>query len=294
MDPDLSESVLDTFIRFYNAGYIYRGVRMVNWDPQGKTALSDEEVIRREVNQKLYYVRYKIKDSDEYIVIATTRPETIMADTAICINPNDERYTHLKGKKVLVPLINREIPVIEDEYVEMEFGTGCLKVTPAHDLNDYELGQKHNLEVIDLLNDDGTLNENAQILVGEDRFIARKKVAKMLEEVGQIEKIEDYKSQVGFSERTDAAIEPKLSMQWWLKMDELAKPALEYVENGTIKLIPEKFFASYKHWMENVKDWCISRQLWWGQRIPAWYNEKKRVGNCQNRGRCYRGFRGAR
>ncbi|QBQ42065.1 valine--tRNA ligase [Sphingobacterium psychroaquaticum] len=274
MDPDLSESVLDTFIRFYNAGYIYRGVRMVNWDPQGKTALSDEEVIRREVNQKLYYVRYKIKDSDEYIVIATTRPETIMADTAICINPNDERYTHLKGKKVLVPLINREIPVIEDEYVEMEFGTGCLKVTPAHDLNDYELGQKHNLEVIDLLNDDGTLNENAQILVGEDRFIARKKVAKMLEEVGQIEKIEDYKSQVGFSERTDAAIEPKLSMQWWLKMDELAKPALEYVENGTIKLIPEKFFASYKHWMENVKDWCISRQLWWGQRIPAWYNEK--------------------
>lgn len=188
MDPDLSESVLDTFIRFYNAGYIYRGVRMVNWDPQGKTALSDEEVIRREVNQKLYYVRYKIKDSDEYIVIATTRPETIMADTAICINPNDERYTHLKGKKVLVPLINREIPVIEDEYVEMEFGTGCLKVTPAHDLNDYELGQKHNLEVIDLLNDDGTLNENAQILVGEDRFIARKKVAKMLEEVGQIEK----------------------------------------------------------------------------------------------------------
>ncbi|SMG07584.1 valine--tRNA ligase [Sphingobacterium psychroaquaticum] len=274
MDPDLSESVLDTFIRFYNAGYIYRGVRMVNWDPQGKTALSDEEVIRREVNQKLYYVRYKIKDSDEHIVIATTRPETIMADTAICINPNDERYTHLKGKKVLVPLINREIPVIEDEYVEMEFGTGCLKVTPAHDLNDYELGQKHNLEVIDLLNDDGTLNENAQILVGEDRFIARKKVAKMLEEVGQIEKIEDYKSQVGFSERTDAAIEPKLSMQWWLKMDELAKPALEYVENGTIKLIPEKFFASYKHWMENVKDWCISRQLWWGQRIPAWYNEK--------------------
>lgn len=278
MDPDLSESVLDTFIRFYNAGYIYRGVRMVNWDPQGKTALSDEEVIRREVNQKLYYVRYKIKDSDEYIVIATTRPETIMADTAICINPNDERYTHLKGKKVLVPLINREIPVIEDEYVEMEFGTGCLKVTPAHDLNDYELGQKHNLEVIDLLNDDGTLNENAQILVGEDRFIARKKVAKMLEEVGQIEKIEDYKSQVGFSERTDAAIEPKLSMQWWLKMDELAKPALEYVENGTIKLIPEKFFASYKHWMENVKDWCISRQLWWGQRIPAWYNEKKTSG----------------
>ncbi|WP_185214181.1 valine--tRNA ligase [Sphingobacterium mizutaii] len=274
MDPDLSEAVIDTFIKFYKEGYIYRGIRMVNWDPEGKTALSDEEVIRKEVNQKLYYVRYKIKDSDEYVIIATTRPETIMADTAICINPLDERYKHLQGKTVLVPLINREIPIIQDEYVEMEFGTGCLKVTPAHDLNDYELGQKHNLEVIDILNDNGTLNEKAQILVGEDRFIARKKVATLLEEAGQIEKIEDYKSQVGFSERTNAAIEPKLSMQWFLKMDKLAKPALEYVEDGTIKLIPEKFFASYKHWMENVKDWCISRQLWWGQRIPAWYNEK--------------------
>lgn len=274
MDPDLSEAVIDTFIKFYKEGYIYRGVRMVNWDPQGKTALSDEEVIRKEVNQKLYYIRYKIKDSDEYVIIATTRPETIMADSAICINPNDDRFSHLKGKTIIVPLINREIPIIEDEYVDMEFGTGCLKVTPAHDLNDYALGQKHNLEIIDLLNDDGTLNEKAQILVGEDRFIARKKIAKLLEEVGQIEKIEDYKSQVGFSERTDAAIEPKLSMQWWCKMEDLSKPALEYVENGTIKLIPEKFFASYKHWMENVKDWCISRQLWWGQRIPAWYNEK--------------------
>jgi len=274
MDPDLSEAVIDTFIKFYKEGYIYRGIRMVNWDPEGKTALSDEEVIRKEVNQKLYYVRYKIKDSDERVIIATTRPETIMADTAICINPLDERYKHLQGKTVLVPLINREIPIIQDEYVEMEFGTGCLKVTPAHDLNDYELGQKHNLEVIDILNDNGTLNEKAQILVGEDRFIARKKVATLLEEAGQIEKIEDYKSQVGFSERTNAAIEPKLSMQWFLKMDKLAKPALEYVEDGTIKLIPEKFFASYKHWMENVKDWCISRQLWWGQRIPAWFNEK--------------------
>ena len=274
MDPDLSESVIDTFIKFYKEGYIYRGVRMVNWDPQGKTALSDEEVIRKEVNQKLYYIRYQIKDSDQYIIIATTRPETIMADAAICINPNDERFMHLKGKTVIVPLVNREIPIIEDEYVDMEFGTGCLKVTPAHDLNDYALGQKHNLEIIDLLNDDGTLNEKAQILVGEDRFIARKKIAKLLEEVDQIEKIEDYKSQVGFSERTDAVIEPKLSMQWWCKMEELSKPALEYVEDGTIKLIPEKFFASYKHWMENVKDWCISRQLWWGQRIPAWYNEK--------------------
>jgi len=274
MDPDLSEAVIDTFIKFYKEGYIYRGIRMVNWDPEGKTALSDEEVIRKEVNQKLYYIRYKIKDSDEYIVIATTRPETIMADTAICINPLDERYKHLQGKTVLVPLINREIPIIQDEYVEMEFGTGCLKVTPAHDLNDYELGQKHNLEVIDILNDNGTLNEKAQILIGVDRFIARKKIAILLEEAGQIEKIEDYKSQVGFSERTNAAIEPKLSMQWFLKMDKLSKPALEYVEDGTIKLIPEKFFASYKHWMENVKDWCISRQLWWGQRIPAWYNDK--------------------
>lgn len=274
MDPDLSEAVIDTFIKFYREGYIYRGIRMVNWDPQGKTALSDEEVIRKEVNQKLYYIRYQIKDSNEYVIIATTRPETIMADTAICINPNDERYKHLQGKSILVPLINREIPIIQDEYVEMEFGTGCLKVTPAHDLNDYELGQKHNLEVIDILNDDGSLNEKAEILIGEDRFAARKKIAVLLEEAGQIEKIEDYKSQVGFSERTDAAIEPKLSMQWFLKMDELSKPALEYVEDGTIKLIPEKFFASYKHWMENVKDWCISRQLWWGQRIPAWFNDK--------------------
>ncbi len=274
MDPDLSEAVLDTFIKFYKEGYIYRGIRMVNWDPEGKTALSDEEVIRKEVNQKLYYIRYQIKDSEEYVIIATTRPETIMADSAICINPLDERYKHLQGKTVLVPLINREIPIIQDEYVEMEFGTGCLKVTPAHDLNDYELGQKHNLEVIDILNDNGSLNEKAQILIGEDRFIARKKIAILLEEAGQIEKIEDYKSQVGFSERTNAAIEPKLSMQWFLKMDKLSKPALEYVEDGTIKLIPDKFFASYKHWMENVKDWCISRQLWWGQRIPAWYNEK--------------------
>ena len=272
LDPDLSESVIDTFIRFYKEGYIYRGVRMVNWDPQGKTALSDEEVIRKEVNQKLYYIRYQVKNSDRFIIIATTRPETIMADTAICIHPDDERYSDLKGRTVIVPLINREIPIIEDTYVEREFGTGCLKVTPAHDLNDYELGQKHNLPVIDILNDDGTLNEKAQILIGEDRFIARKKVAKLLEEVGQIEKIEDYKSQVGFSERTDAAIEPKLSMQWFCKMEELAKPALNYVEDGTIKLIPDKFFASYKHWMENVKDWCISRQLWWGHRIPAWYN----------------------
>lgn len=285
MDPDLSEAVIDTFIHLYEKGYIYRGIRMVNWDPQGKTAVSDEEVIRKEVNQKLYYIKYQIVDTNEqqttdnkqrsYITVATTRPETIMADTAICIHPEDERYAQLRGKKVLVPLIEREIPVIEDAYVEMDFGTGCLKVTPAHDLNDYELGQKHKLEIIDILNDDGTLNEKAQILVGEDRFIARKKVAKLLEEAGQLESVEDYRSQIGFSERTDAAIEPKLSMQWFCKMDELSKPALEYVLNGDVKLIPDKFLNSYRHWMENVKDWNISRQLWWGQRIPAWFNEQQ-------------------
>ena len=275
MDPNLSEAVIDTFIRLYREGYIYRGVRMVNWDPQGKTALSDEEVIRKEVNQKLYYIKYPIVGSqDEFLTIATTRPETIMADAAICVNPNDPRYTHLKGKKVLIPLLNKEIPIIQDEYVEMDFGTGCLKVTPAHDLNDFELGQKHGLETIDILNDDGTLSESGVILVGEDRFIARKKIAPLLEEQGLLDKVEDYKSQIGFSERTDAVIEPKLSMQWFCKMDELAKPALDYVLNGEVNLIPDKFTNSYKHWMENVKDWCISRQLWWGQRIPAWYNEK--------------------
>jgi len=288
MDDDLSEAVIDTFVHFYKKGLIYRGIRMVNWDPQGKTAVSDEEVIRKEVNQKLYYIRYKVVSlgsevlsqdltsdfglqTSGFVTVATTRPETIMADSAICINPNDERYLHLHGKTVLIPLINREIPVILDEYVTMDFGTGCLKVTPAHDLNDYELGQKHNLPVIDILNDDGTLNENAKILVGEDRFIARKKIAVLLEADGYLEKVEDYKSQIGFSERTNAVIEPKLSMQWFCKMDEMAKPALDYVLKGDIKLIPEKFVNTYRHWMENVKDWCISRQLWWGQQIPAWY-----------------------
>ena len=286
MDPDLSDAVLDTFIHLYKKGLIYRGIRMVNWDPQGKTAVSDEEVVRKEVNQKLYYIKYQVastKYQDEikksgdlildhqYLTIATTRPETIMADAAICINPNDERYMHLHGASVFIPLINREIPVILDEYVTMDFGTGCLKVTPAHDLNDYELGQKHKLPVIDILNDDGTLNEKAQILVGEDRFAARKKIAVMLEEAGALEKVEEYKSQVGFSERTNAVIEPKLSMQWFCKMGEMAKPALDYVLNGEVKLIPEKFTNTYRHWMENVQDWCISRQLWWGQQIPAWY-----------------------
>jgi valyl-tRNA synthetase len=287
MDEELSEAVIDTFIHLYKKGWIYRGVRMVNWDPQGKTAVSDEEVIRKEVNQKLYYIKYEVAgdglpvESEDtgntqhatrnYLTIATTRPETIMADAAICINPNDERYLHLHGKKVFIPLINREIPVILDEYVTMDFGTGCLKVTPAHDLNDYELGQRHNLPVIDILNDDGTLNEKAQILVGIDRFAARKKIAVLLEEAGALEKVEDYKSQIGFSERTDAVIEPKLSMQWFCKMSEMAKPALDYVMNGEVKLIPEKFVNTYRHWMENVRDWNISRQLWWGQQIPAWY-----------------------
>ncbi|TSJ38623.1 valine--tRNA ligase [Mucilaginibacter corticis] len=282
MDDDLSEAVIDTFIHLYKKGLIYRGIRMVNWDPQGKTAVSDEEVMRKEVNQKLYYIRYevkgerqKVKGDEEsltsYLTIATTRPETIMADAAICVNPNDERYLHLHGKQVYIPLINREIPVILDEYVTMDFGTGALKVTPAHDLNDYELGQKHNLPVIDILNDDGTLNAKAQILLGEDRFAARKKIAVMLEEAGVLEKVEEYKSQVGFSERTNAVIEPKLSMQWFCKMEDMAKPALDYVLNGEIKLIPEKFINTYRHWMENVKDWCISRQLWWGQQIPAYY-----------------------
>ncbi len=286
MEDDMSEAVIDTFIHLAKKGLIYRGVRMVNWDPKGLTAVSDEEVIRKEVNQKLYYIRYAIAGSElpvqeaqatenaqpaSYINIATTRPETIMADSAICINPNDERYTHLHGKKVYVPLIDREIPVILDEYVTMDFGTGCLKVTPAHDLNDYELGQKHNLPVIDILNDDGTLNEKAEILIGEDRFAARKKIAVMLEEAGALDKVEEYRSQVGFSERTDAVIEPKLSMQWFCKMGEMAKPALDYVLNGEVKLIPDKFINTYRHWMENVRDWNISRQLWWGQQIPAWY-----------------------
>jgi valyl-tRNA synthetase len=271
MDDNLSEAVIDTFIHLYKKGLIYRGIRMVNWDPQGKTAVSDEEVIRKEVNQKLFYIKYFISGSSDFLTIATTRPETIMADAAICINPNDERYTHLHGKKVFIPLVNREIPVILDEYVTMDFGTGCLKVTPAHDLNDYELGIKHNLPVIDILNDDGTLNTKAEILVGEDRFAARKKIAVMLEEAGVLDKVEEYKSQVGFSERTNAVIEPKLSMQWFCKMEDMAKPALDYVLNGEVKLIPEKFINTYRHWMENVKDWCISRQLWWGQQIPAYY-----------------------
>ncbi|UII23282.1 valine--tRNA ligase [Fulvivirga ligni] len=271
MEESLSESVIDVFIDLYNKGLIYRGVRMVNWDPQGKTALSDDEVIHKEVQSKLYHVNYKIEGEDTFVTIATTRPETILGDSAICINPNDERYTHLKGKRALVPLINRSIPIIEDEYVTMEFGTGCLKVTPAHDINDYELGMKHNLESFDILNDDGTLNETAQMYVGEDRFVVRKKIAKELDALGQLNKVEDYPNKVGFSERTDAVIEPKLSTQWFLKMEDITKPALENVMNDEIQLIPPKFKNTYRHWMENVHDWCISRQLWWGHQIPAFY-----------------------
>ena len=273
MEEDLSDAVIDSFIHLYKKGLIYRGCRMVNWDPQSKTSISDEEVIRKEVNSKLYYIKYFVAgDVSQYVTIATTRPETIMADAAIFVNPNDERFKHLVGKKVLIPLINREIEVMTDEYVDMEFGTGCLKVTPAHDTNDYELGLKYNLTpFLDILDDDAKLNEKAEILVGEDRFVARKKIAKMLEEAGNLEKVEDYKSQVGFSERTDAVIEPKVSLQWFVKMKEFAQPALDAVLDGEVNLIPNKFENIYRHWMENVHDWNISRQLWWGQRIPAWY-----------------------
>ncbi len=276
MEPELSEAVINTFVYFYKKGWIYRGVRMVNWDPEGHTAVSDDEVIHRDTASKFYHMRYFISDgqgnpTDRYIVVATTRPETIMADAAVCVNPNDERHHWLKGKKVLIPLINKEIPIIEDEYVEMDFGTGCLKVTPAHDAHDYEIGLRHNLPVIDIIDDHGRLNEDAQILVGEDRFEARKKIAKMLEEAGNIEKIEDYTSPIGYSERTNCVIEPRLSAQWFLKMDQLAPTALASVEDGFIKFIPDKYRNTYRHWMENAHDWCISRQLWWGQRIPAWY-----------------------
>jgi valyl-tRNA synthetase len=271
MDKERSESVIKVFIDLYQKGLIYRGVRMVNWDPQAQTAVSDEEVNHKEVKSKLYYLRYKITGSDKYVVIATTRPETILGDTAICVHPEDERYQYLRNKKVFVPLINREVPVIFDAYVDREFGTGILKITPAHDINDYELGQKNNLETIDIFNDNGTLNEKATLFVGEDRFVVREKIVEKLKAEGHIEKIEDYMNKVGFSERTNAVIEPKLSMQWFLKMRNLAKPALENVMNDEIQLYPAKFKNTYRHWMENVKDWCISRQLWWGHRIPAYY-----------------------
>lgn len=271
MNDQYYKDVIKVFVDLHRKGWIYRGVRMINWDPQGMTALSDEEVNHREVKSKLYFVKYFLEGDDETITIATTRPETILGDTAVCINPNDERYHHLKGKKAIVPLINRLVPIIEDEYVSMEFGTGCLKITPAHDLNDYELGIKHHLKSIDILNDDGTLNELAQRYVGKDRFKARELIVEELDQAGQLEKVEDYLNSVGFSERTNTIVEPKLSMQWFMKMGELSKPALDHVLNGDIKFYPSKFVNTYRHWMENIRDWCISRQLWWGHRIPAYY-----------------------
>ncbi len=272
MDPEYSESVIDVFIDLHSKGKIYRGVRMVNWDPEALTALSDEEVLHKEVNSKLFHIRYKIAgSSDEWLTIATTRPETILGDSAICVNPNDVRYANLKGKEAIVPICGRKIPIIFDDYVDMEFGTGCLKVTPAHDTNDYELGKKHNLETIDILNDNGTLNEYGLHYEGMDRFDVRKAIEKELYEKGYLIDTEDHINKVGYSERTNAVIEPKLSLQWFVDMKELSAPALENVMNGTIEFHPAKFKNTYRHWMENIKDWCISRQLWWGHQIPAWY-----------------------
>lgn len=275
MDPTYYQTVIGVFVALYQKGYIYRGKRMINWDPKAKTALSDEEVIRKETTQKLYHIRYKLDGADDqYIVIATVRPETIMGDTAICVHPEDERYTHLHGKMAFVPLINRKIPIITDEYVSKDFGTGALKVTPAHDNNDYQLGIKHQLEVIDVLNDDGTLSEAAQLYIGVDRFEARKLISKELQEKGFVIKTEEYTSEVGYSERTDVVVEPRLSLQWWVDMKKISGPALAAVENEEIKFYPSKFKNLYRHWMENIKDWCISRQLWWGHRIPAWYDQQ--------------------
>ncbi len=299
MEPKLNEAVLDVFIDLHKKGLVYRGLRMVNWDPVALTAVSDEEVVHKEVNSKLYHVRYKVvadngphrpaatspdgggSAAEEYITIATTRPETILGDTAVAVHPEDERFADLQGMQVEVPLIGRKIPVIFDAYVEREFGTGALKVTPAHDVNDYELGKKHKLETIDILEPNGTLSVAAQMYVGEDRFAVRKKIVKELEEKGHLVKVEDIKNKVGYSERTDAVIEPRLSLQWFVKMSELAKPALEVVNDGRVKLHPQKFANTYRHWMENVRDWCISRQLWWGQRVPAWYNEDGDYAVCK-------------
>lgn len=289
MDEDYYNSVIKVFVALHNKGSIYRGKRMINWDVKAKTALSDEEVIRKETHQQLYYLRYQLVNEDgtdlkdeDGIIVATVRPETIMGDSAICVHPDDERYKHLHGKFVLVPLINRRIPIITDEYVTMDFGTGALKITPAHDMNDNMLGQKYQLEVIDILNEDGTLNEAAQIFVGEERFTARKKIVAALEEKGFLVKTENYTSEVGYSERTDTVVEPRLSLQWWVSMKNISSPALKAVIDEEIKFYPPKFKNTYRHWMENIKDWCISRQLWWGHRIPAWYDEEGNVFVAEN------------
>ena len=272
MDEPRTESVIKVFCDLYEKGKIYRGVRMVNWDPAAQTALSDEEVVFKESHGKLYYLRYLVEGSDKAVIVATTRPETILGDTALCVNPNDPRYGWLPaGARVIVPLVNRAIPVIRDEYVDIEFGTGALKVTPAHDVNDYMLGEKYNLEVIDIFNDDGTINDKVGLYVGMDRFDVRRKIEGDLAAAGLLEKTEDYTNNVGYSERTGVAIEPKLSMQWFLSMGQLAEPATKAVMEDAIRFVPEKYKNTYRHWMENIKDWCISRQLWWGQRIPAWY-----------------------
>lgn len=283
MDDKYYYAVIRVFNELYKKGYIYRGAKMINWDPKAKTALSDEEVIHRATNSKLYHVRYKLDgDNDEYITIATVRPETILGDTAVCVHPDDPRYTHLKGRKCIIPLVNREVPIIFDDYIDIEFGTGALKVTPAHDINDYNLGVKHKLEVIDVLNEDGTMSEAAQLYVGQDRFDVRKQIVKDLDAAGHLIKEEDYSNQVGFSERSDAVVEPRLSIQWWCDMEKMAKPALENVLNDNIKFNPSKFKNLYRHWMENIKDWCISRQLWWGHRIPAWYDAKGNIYVAKN------------
>ena len=272
MDEARTESVLRVFCDLYEKGLIYRGVRMVNWDPSAQTALSDEEVVFKESHGKLYYLRYRVEGTDRTIIVATTRPETILGDTALCVNPDDERYAWLpEDARVIVPLVGRSVPVIRDTYVDIAFGTGALKVTPAHDVNDYMLGEKYGLESIDIFNDDGTINDKVGLYAGMERFALRKQIEKDLDAAGLLEKTEDYTNNVGYSERTGVAIEPKLSMQWFLSMEKLAGPATRAVLEDEIKLVPEKYKNTYRHWMENIKDWCISRQLWWGQRIPAWY-----------------------
>ncbi len=271
LEDNLSKSVIKVFVDLYNKGLIYRGYKVVNWDPEAKTNISDEEVIFKEQNGKLFYLKYKIEGTEDFLTVATTRPETIFGDVAVCVNPNDERYHHLKGKNVIVPIVNRVIPIIEDDYVDIEFGTGALKITPAHDINDYEIGQRHNLPIIDSMDNDAILNEHGMHYQGMGRFTVRKEIAKELEKNDLLLKAEDYVNKVGTSERTGAVIEPKISVQWFLKMSEMAKPALDVVMDDTIKFHPEKFKNTYRHWMENVHDWNISRQLWWGQQIPAFY-----------------------